>query len=204
MVRCHLNCGGINNNPEKGIIPRGLVLEKREGKCSCIVIGLNPGKCNATEREFYLENGINFDSILSYFDGHLKNLRYFTKTRDLITFLGFGGDILWTELVKCECLGQNGIIPVQTLRVCIDNYLRKEIDSFNTPTIFPLGNNAFDFCSLRFPNHFIVGLPHPTGSYGHFDRLKKKVESNTKKYADVISRKEDDAGNIKAIKLSDV
>jgi len=204
LVKCDLNCEGINNNPKKGIIPRGLIQERRNGKNSCIVVGLNPGKCKIKEREYYLKKGIKFDSLSEYFFENLYNLPYFKRTRDLITLLGFDGNILWTDLAKCECLGKNGRVPIQTLRVCINKFLRKEIEIFKCSTIFALGNIAFDFCALSFPNHFIVGLPHPSGSYGDFNKLKKRVISNPKYFTDIISKPKDSNGNYRAVHLSKI
>jgi uracil-DNA glycosylase len=205
LVKCSLKCEGINNNPKLGAIPRGLFLEKRNGKKRCIVVGLNPGKCKEWEREYFRNNGIKFDSLSkSFHETNLKSVRYFKRTRDLITSLGFDGDILWTELVKCECIGENGKIPVQTLRVCIDRFLRKEVKLFECQTIFSLGNMAFDFCALSLPNHFVVGLPHPSGSYGDFNRLKERVLSDTKRFTNIISETKDSNGKFRAIHLSKV
>lgn len=190
LVRCDLKCEGINNNPKRGVIPRCLIQEKRNGKKKCIVVGLNPGKCNAKERKYYLNNGISFVSLAGYFD-QIQNRRYFKEARELITLLGFDGDILWTDLAECECLGKNGEIPIQTLRVCINRFLRKEIDLFKHSTIFALGNVAFNFCALSFPNHFIVGLPHSSGSYGTFSKLKKKVQANKRHFIKCISKAKD-------------
>jgi len=205
LVKCNLNCEGINNNPKKGIIPRCLIPEKRNGTNKCIVVGLNPGKCKKKERNYYLTRGIKYKSIVGYFfESNLNKRAYFKRTRDLITQLGFDGNILWTDLVKCECLGKNGKIPVQTLRVCINKFLREEINLFKCSTIFALGNVAFDFCALSFPNHFIVGIPHPTGSYGVFTKLKKRITLNPNYFIDKISDRKDNNGNYKAIHLAKI
>lgn len=205
LVKCNLNCEGVNNCSKLGIIPRGLIQESRKGKKSCIVVGLNPGKCSDSERQYYLTKGIKFSSISGYFfETSLNQRPYFKRTRDLITFLGFDGKILWTDLAKCECLGKNGKVPIQTLRVCIDKFLRKEIEFFSCSTIFALGNDAFIFCALSFPNHFIVGLPHPSGSYGNFINLKKRIESNPKYYINDISKTKDHKGNFRAVHLSKI
>ena len=204
LVKCSLNCEGINNNPKLGIIPRGLIQENRNGKNSCIVVGLNPGKCKSEERQRYLMKGIKFDSLSGYFfESNLNNQSHFKRTRDLITLLGFDGNILWTDLVKCECSGKNGRVPIQTLRVCINRFLRKETELFKYSTIFALGNVAFDFCALSFSNHFIVGLPHPC-SFGNFNKLKKRVISNPKHFTNNISETKDSYGNYRAVHLSKI
>lgn len=205
LVKCNLNCEGINNNPKEGIIPRCLIPEKRSGTNTCIVVGLNPGKCKKKERDYYLAKGIKYESVVGYFfESNLSSRPYFKRTRDLITRLGFDGDILWTDLVKCESLGKNGKIPVQTLRVCINRFLRKEINLFKCSTIFALGNVAFDFCALSFPDHFIVGIPHPTGSHGNFGKLNKRITSNPKQFIEKISNKKDNHGSYRAIHLAKI
>lgn len=205
LVRCNLKCDGVSNNPKRGIIPRGLVLEKRKGKHNCIVVGLNPGKCKKEEKKYYHKEGVKSDSFSRYFfESRLNERRYYKRTRDLITLLGFDGDILWTDLAKCECRGKNGRLPIQTLRVCINRFLKKEIKNFKSTTIFTLGNRAFDFCSLSFPNHFIVGVPHPSGSYGDFDRLKRKVISRKRSFKKEIKNRMDNNNHYKAIRLSEM
>ncbi len=216
LVQCRLGCAGIRNEPHNGIIPRCLILEKRDGRKRSVVVGLNPGKSSGSrgrkEREYYKENGISYESMRSYFEwtdnGKHKpigEIPYFKRTRDFITrHLGFDGDILWTDLVKCECKGRNGILPVQTLRVCIDRFLKREIEAFGCSMIFALGNQVFNFCSLRFPNYLVVGIPHPSGSYGDFFKLERKM--NDKIFYQVvknaISCEKDENGYYRAIKLT--
>lgn len=203
LIKCRLNCEGINNNPKLGIIPRCLILEKRQGKKNCIVIGLNPGKCRQEERDYFLEKGLKYDSIPGYFfEKNLNNRAYFKRTRDILTVLGFDGDILWTDLVKCECIGENGTIPIQTMRVCINKFLRQEINIFKSSNIFALGNQVFDFCALSFPNHFIVGIPHPTGSHGDFNDFKKNVLNDPARFIRAIKEEKDGTDNYRAVHLS--
>ena len=182
LVSCNLDCKGIRNSPQEGIIPRCLILEQRRGKKKSIVVGLNPGKCKLLEKQFYLTNGICYQSIKDHFESKLKESPYFRKTRDLISLLEYDGDILWTELAKCECSDKNGTLPIQTLRNCINEFLRKEIELFDCKVIFALGNKAFDFCALSFPKHFVIGIPHPSGSYGHFNKLIEKIKENKNSY----------------------
>ena len=203
LVRCDMHCDGIKRDPQQGIIPRTLILEPRKGKGTCIMVGLNPGKCNPKERNYFLDNGIKFASIAGFFNSELHDRRYFKRMRILVSTLGFKGDILWTNLAKCECSGKNGDVPMQTLRVCINRFLRKEIDVFRSSTIFALGNMAFQFCALSFPEHFIVGIPHPA-SHGDFVNLQKKINANLAPYLAAIAEKRDTDGNYRAIRLVDV
>ena len=204
LVQCDMHCDGIEKEPQKGIIPRTLILQSREGEGTSIMVGLNPGKCKPEERNYYLDHGIKFTSIKGYFfDSKLHDNPYFKRMRELVTTLGFEGDILWTNLAKCECKGKNGDVPMQTLRVCINHFLRKEIDVFQSSTIFALGKTAFDFCALSFPEHFIVGIPHPTGSRT-FIPLRKKIQENSAPYLAAIAEKRDKNSNYRAIRLEHV
>jgi len=201
LVNCKYQCEGVINNPHEGILPRCLIFEDRTGKKGSIVVGLNPGKAKKREKDFYMENNNTYDTVKKYWDGKVKHLKYYSKLRDLVSILEFDGPILWTDLAKCQCSDENGILPIQTMRICIDTYLRKEIELFPTYTIFGVGNIAFDFCALSFPNHFVIGIPHPTGSYGNFSRLMKNIDRNKQKYLKEISSKKDKSGRYRALKV---
>jgi len=202
LVKCNFKCEGVVNDKKKGIIPRCLIYEGRNGKNGAIVIGINPGKSSKEEQKFLLKGNCNYQAILDFWDLKAKNFAYYKKSRELITDLGFTGDILWTDLAKCECRGKNGDVPIQTLRICIDRFLEKEIKALSDNfVIIALGNVAFNFCSLRFPDRFVIGLPHPTGAYGTFARLRKNIRKNRKKYIAEIKKTKDQHDYSRAIKL---
>ena len=202
LVKCNLNCEDTYSDPNKGVIPRGLIYEHRTGNQKVIVVGLNPGKCRKKEQDYYLDNGISFQSIQNHFFGsNLHRRPYFARIRNLIDFLDFHGDILWTDLAKCQCAGKNGVLSIQTLRVCIDRFLRREVDLFNADIMFTLGNRAFDFCALSFPKHFVIGLPHPTGSYGNFFKLTKRIDLFPDLYRAELGKRYLH-GNVRAVHLA--
>jgi len=203
LVNCQNHCNGVQNNPEEGILPRCLIFEERVGTNGAIVIGLNPGKAKKSEHAFLLEHNNTYEAVETYWTRKIKNFQYYKKIRELLDKLGFNGSILWTELVKCQCSEENGIIPIQTMRTCINTYLKREIEVFPNYAIFGIGNQAFDFCSLSFPNHFIIGIPHPTGSYGTFSRLNQNIDRNKQSYIKKISKRKDNDGRYKAIKMFD-
>ena len=202
LIACPMGCGGVINEPSKGIIPRCLVLENRRKGKGAIVVGLNPGKCPRAERSFFVQHKNDPKAFRKYFFQKIKNITYFKRARNILSLLGYEGDILWTDLVKCQCSGKNGVIPVQTMRTCISKFFKNEIkEVFPKYTIFTLGNKAFEFCALSFPNHLIIGLPHTSGSYGTFVHLYRKVEKNPEKFRKIISVKKDKNGHYQAIKL---
>jgi hypothetical protein len=59
LVNCKLKCEGIRNEPEKGVLPRCLILEKNGRPANdlavpeCIVVGINPGTSRGRERGYY-------------------------------------------------------------------------------------------------------------------------------------------------------
>jgi len=205
LVGCNYKCEGIINEPVKGIIPRGLILENegRNGEKGVIVVGLNPGKSNkkgTNEKKLYLDNYCTYESTLKYWRT-VKNVVYFKRIRELIDLFGFDGPIIWTELVKCECKEGVRTIPIQTLRTCFNKYLKKEIKKYPNYTIIANGRESFRFCALSFPNNFIIGVPHSSGSYGDFVNLLKDVKKNTNKYMNIISKNKDKNNMIKALFL---
>ena len=195
LVLCEEHCEGICNNCKKGIPPRCLFLEKREDDGGSIVVGLNPGSADEKEKEFYREYiGDNlYDAVKKYSLDAIKNQLYYRRIREILGLLGFNGDIIWTELVKCESLLDNDKkkikIPMQTFRVCINKHLKQEIKEFPKYTIFAVGGRAFEYCSLSFPDHFIVGIPHPRGAYGNpIGKLAKIIETDPDKYKKRVER----------------
>lgn len=69
--------------------------------------------------------------------------------------------------------------------------------------IFALGNTAFDFCALSFPNHFVAGIPHPK-SRGDFNTLMVKIKTNCEPYKQELSNQKDDNGDYRAVKISKI
>lgn len=204
LISCRLNCHGIRNEPKRGIVPRGLNFERRNGSNACIVVGLNPGKCKQNEQDHFKDGGIEYTASISFFET-IKAIPYFRRIRDFITeHFGFDGHILWTNLAKCECKDQTRNVPVQTFRICIDRFLRKEVEVFQCSTIFAFGNRSFEFCALSFPKHFVIGLPHPTGGFRDFHKLLKKMESRVFKneVLNEIQNTKDANGNYRAIRLT--
>ena len=193
LVNCRPTtpCEDVVNDPESGKIPRCLVLEERSGAEGVIIIGINPGQAEPIERERYM-NERSYASVRSYWKENSDRWRYYKGLRIVADSLGYTGPILWTELVKCESEKKGRRISPQTMRSCIRQYLEKELAIFKSYPIIAVGNQAFDYCSLRFPDKLVIGIPHPTGSFGTFYKLfcthskKKKLED---KYIRIVEKK---------------
>lgn len=189
-VRCDL---------KRGILPRCLYYETEDRKLSkrgCVIVGINPGQSKENEREYFIRNGASYEAEVSYWQDYGQETNksagkkhpYYKKLRTLASGLGIEGPILWTELVKCE--SEKGTpLSAQTIRDDIHRYLFKEIR--HIPRSWPLigaGRRAYEILSFSFPDRTVVGVPHPTGSYGHFDRLAEKHLSDARKNVSKIIR----------------
>jgi hypothetical protein len=144
----------------------------RHGPQGSVVIGLNPGRSTTFERHYYLERGCTFTAVGNWFDKHGRKHPYYVRLRGLLDSLGLDGPILWTELAKCETRKSVKELPLQTFRTCTDAFLRRELEPF--PKGWPLvavGKEAFKGLAYLFPTRTVIGVPHPTGSRGHFPAL---------------------------------
>jgi len=195
LVNCKLNCEGI----DKRVPPRCFFLENRNHKnrLDCIIVGQNPGLASEREKEEYRKHK-TYTTIknyaIEYFIGE-RPQPYYKRARRFAKELGWGESILWTELCKCQS-GLETIngkkkkkqVPLQTFRNCIKNFLEKELKNFPGTPIIALGHEAFVAVSYRFPNRFVIGIPHPRGARGKKflslfknDKLQRKLKDKYKK-----------------------
>lgn len=201
MVACKYQCSGIALDLRRGILPRCLILEtkdREDGKGS-VIVGINPGRSKPDEQKFYRSNGQTYEQVIAYWHEHIGYYhRYYARLRALVNELGFNGPILWTELVKCEnASAVSGLPPLQTFRTCTQTYLQKELQS--VPNDWPLiavGNESYKALAYIFASRAVIGIPHPTGSYGHYaslfdtkERLLPKVKTLTKDIVNGEGRK---------------
>ena len=179
LTQCPHRCVGIRNEPEVGVVPRGLIYEDRGGNGSgVVVVGLNPGVAKPKENAYRLTHGNTYQVVRKCWDELLiRQSQYFEKPRRLIQDLGFSGDIVWTNVAKCECLDSKVRISFssapQTFRFCASLYLKRELAvvPISTWPIIACGKDAFTAISYLFTNRKIIGIPHPTGAGIEFRKL---------------------------------
>jgi hypothetical protein len=183
LVSCTRQCAGVRCEVSTGHLPRCLnldVLNRGEGR-GAAVVGLNPGQASAEELQLYKDRGGTYSSVMEWFDTKGRAHRYTVRLYRLLDALGLRGPILWTELAKCETADSGGgALPLQTYRTCSGAFLERELQTI--PPAWPLigvGKEAYIALAYRFPQRALVGVPHPTGSHGHFRRLFIEAELRT-------------------------
>ena len=175
MMACSHHCKGIALHLREGILPRCLILETKGRKDSkgSVIVGINPGRSKPAEREFYRSNGQTYEQVVAYWQQKINLHPYYMKLRILVNQLGLNGPILWSELVKCENLSsESGLPPLQTFRNCTQAYLQKELHEVpNSWAAIAVGKESYKALAYIFANRAVIGVPHPTGSYGQFHKL---------------------------------
>ena len=175
LVACSQPCAGIHRDQRVGSLPRCLFLEshKRQASRGAAIIGINPGRATKQEQAFYRERGGTYSAVKEWFADLGFRHPYYVRLRGLADQLELAGPLLWTELAKCEnASDQSGLPPLPTLRRCTGLFLRAELALLppNWPLI-AVGGEAYKALAYLHPERTIIGVPHPTGSYGHFARL---------------------------------
>lgn len=67
---------------------------------------------------------------------------------------------------------------METFRCCTKRYLRKELELFPTDwPIFAVGKETYKSLAFLYPEKTVIGLFHPTGSYGkYYTNLLDKID----------------------------
>lgn len=202
LVRCGEDCEGIVNNPGKGIVPRCLILEKKNRKGrGVIIVGINPGE--SEKEEWKACRNITYKKLKKYWENN--NGRYYSKLRKFADSLDFKGPILWTDLAKCEIKPNLNKLPLRTFLTCTYKYLVKEIEAAPKKwAIIANGDHPFEVLTYLYPKRVIIGIPH-IASYGYFHGLFKSGRLKNKyrkafKYAEIYGRKPPKGVSYKEIK----
>lgn len=77
-------------------------------------------------------------------------------------------------MVKCENI-KKGKLPLETHRKCINKYLREELKYIpESWPLFAIGREVEKVLAYLYPDRTIIGVPHPTGSFGYFNKIKNR------------------------------
>lgn len=178
MINCKHKCSGILLDRNKGVLPRCLFIdnEKSPNKSGLVIVGINPGTSSEKEKRHYIKRSYA-DTVNYWKDNLCEQHPYYKKLRALANKVGLKGTILWTELVKCENLIKGKLPPLQTFRTCAKTHLNQELNIIPMDwPIIAVSYQAYVALSYLYPKRSIIGIPHPTGSYGHFTDLMKKLK----------------------------
>lgn len=178
MVGCAMKCRGVARAQNLGILPRCLILES-EGRMEgsgAIVCGLNPARSKKEEQQYYITHGASYESVVEYWNTHIRHIPYYQKLRRLVDALNVAGPILWTDTVKCEkhkgLQGFSHSSFPDTVRRCTANYLHPELAACPPDWIaIGVGHDAFTTLSLICPGRFVLGVPHCVGQGGAGERF---------------------------------
>lgn len=186
IVKCNRKCDDVKNDKNDGIIPRCLYLEidnRMKNAKGCVVVGMNPGKASKKEKNFYKENKLDYHTLNRYWEENASKNMYYNYLRDFINCIGYEGPILWTELAKCQNDDNISSPRLQTFRTCISLFLNRELNIIpNDWPLIGIGREAYKALSYIYPEKKVLGIPHPTGGYGHFHRLFQNKNRNYLKH----------------------
>jgi hypothetical protein len=174
LIQCTAGCTDVHFDQSTYRQPRCLIYEsdgRNQPEPGCVVIGLNPGRTSRKEIEHYKNKGLSYNSFLTWWQkgDRTRFNGYYGKMKSFVDGYGIKGPILWTELAKCDCAQGVGALSVQTLRTCSEKYLKQEIEKVpDNWTIIAVSKKAFEASCFLFPNRTVIGVAHPTGSYGQF------------------------------------
>ena len=185
VVACALSCKGVpcegvQHNRSQGILPRCLFLELEEERepqqQGCVVVGINPGESTEKERDYFRQSGCSYKEVREHFLNEFVRTenRYYGHLREFVTEIGLAGPILWSDVAKCEKAHDAKEVPLQTLRTCASYFLRRELEA--APGDWPVigvGKDAYTALAYLAPTRAVLGIPHPTGSRGHFAGLSR-------------------------------
>lgn len=176
LVMCDAPCERVCRNQADGVLPRGLILEEdgRTDGIGCMVIGINPGRASVEERKFYRSQGSTYESVVAWWASEIRSTHpYYTRLRGFLDQVKLTGPILWTEVAKCENdPAVRGVLSPLTLDARMGRFLDRELSEL--PLKWPLiavGKATFRALVFRRLDRTVIGVPHPTGSRGHFHRL---------------------------------
>lgn len=202
MLLSHPHYPDVALDRQKGILPRDLIFDENGGSGQsrgCLVVGLNPGFSDAPEQAYYRKYGSTYQAIVDYWNLRVKDVPYYSKLRAFVDAFGIKGPVLWTEVVHCEMVNDKIPLSDATILDSAKRYLARELTPI--PADWPIiavgvgkpfqvltAGKPYQILAEKFANRRIIGIPHPTGSFGQFARLFSNgvVELEAKLYLDKL------------------
>ena len=181
-----LECPGITNNHEEGILPRGFFTKCNPNEVDILIVGKNPGHIltQHEEAKFY-QNSDNRVLAVSEFTESLflgSNPTTFHKNinRYIRLFLNLSKNdsiferVALTNLVKCQFEGnEQDRLKMKTIKQCYDKFLKEEIALLNPKIIIALGREVESFLQNQNIKIEIVYILHPSYYYSKKEEQEK-------------------------------
>lgn len=203
-------CGDVYQNKNEGFPPRVCLWEDGDSRAKgCMVVGLNPGRIRRGSREhlFYRANAKNLSyekMFLCWRDEKIREHYYYKEVRKFIRNLGMRGPILWSDLAKCQ-KGEEYPLSLQTIRRCSDKFLKHEMDYVGKDwVLIGVGRNAYNALTYLKAENLLLGIPHPTGSYGTFSDMMEKINKSHSCIEDIKEKIEKGGYPYKALWINDL
>ncbi|GAB1343188.1 uracil-DNA glycosylase family protein [Gemmatimonas sp.] len=175
VFRCTRRCDGVACEPERGLRPRGPLIEQRDpASIGALVVGLNPGGSDELEREV-LRRPTHATEWESWVHGRTERSVYLERLRRFVDAVGVRGSIIWSNVAKCECTPGRRGLPLLTQRDCAHRFLVRELTAVPKEWIaVAAGLDAYKALAFLSLNRVVLGIPHPTGANPAFSRLWSK------------------------------
>ena len=175
VFQCTRRCAGISCDASTGMRPRGPLVEMVAGETGIVIVGLNPGQPDLTERAVLvgLSSHADYDA---WSNAHnFQTSAYWNRLRRFAKDIGFCGPIVWSNVAKCESAEARTGVPLETQRSCAQSFLTRELSLI--PRHWPAiaaGRDAYVALTYLALERPIIGVPHPTGASPQFHRLLTK------------------------------
>ena len=197
-------CPGIVRDLARGIPPRGFYTEAAPGEVQLLLVAKSPGHVIRGETGLY-ENGSPEDITRAHFawarrcffeseSFDAESRRSLVFHRNILRYVSFFLDVpeaevfrhcAYTNLVKCQTLGEQDLLAPSTMRECFSQHFTREVGHFGPRALIALGREPFEF--LKRANGQLGGIPvlyvrHPSYHYANEKRdavlaqLKNEVQ----------------------------
>jgi hypothetical protein len=174
VYRCTRGCPGIVCRPADGMRPRGPLIQLRTSLSGVptLIVGLNPGRPAEAERTELRTAASHEDWRVWCAENLFEKNDYTKRLTALAADIGAEGDLVWTNVAKCETPEGRRGVPFETQRQCASNFLVRELAA--TPKeslVIAAGKDAFVALNYLALERIVVGVPHPTGASPQYHRL---------------------------------
>ena len=166
VTECHLQCHGVRNEPETGIIGRSFYCPFDPARVSLLLVGKNPAISTESEREIYreLDEDRRVHAHMAFlrrlFDGdeHVVRSKFHAnllRWTAIILGVETNHDAVFqqaalTALVKCESVeDKTADLPMPTKHQCVANFLTEEIAIIQPAFLLALGREVFAYLTRK-------------------------------------------------------